>query len=87
MLEARLQNNERALEALGLALAENPMLPAVQLANGELLLLKGDYSAALESFEAAQKLMPNDVVTLKSFLLVSSVGGWLSKNSFRLTLK
>jgi tetratricopeptide (TPR) repeat protein len=60
LLEARLQNNERALEALGLALAENPMLPAVQLANGELLLLKGDYSAALESFEAAQKLMPND---------------------------
>jgi Flp pilus assembly protein TadD len=36
------------------------MLPAVQLANGELLLLDGDYEAALTSFEAAQKLMPND---------------------------
>jgi Flp pilus assembly protein TadD len=36
------------------------MLPAVQLANGELLLLEGDYEAALDSFEAAQKLMPND---------------------------
>jgi Flp pilus assembly protein TadD len=36
------------------------MLPAVQLANGELLLLQGDYAGALESFEAAQKLMPND---------------------------
>jgi tetratricopeptide (TPR) repeat protein len=60
LLEARLQNSERALEALGNALAENPMLPAVQLANGELLLLDGDYEAALTSFEAAQKLMPND---------------------------
>jgi len=60
LLEARLQNNERAIEALGRALAENPMLPAVQLANGELLLLDGDYEAALTSFEAAQKLMPND---------------------------
>ncbi len=60
LLEARLHNNDRALHALGLALAENPMLPAVQLANGELLLLKGDYDAALQSFEAAQKLMPND---------------------------
>jgi tetratricopeptide (TPR) repeat protein len=60
LLEARLHNNERALDALGHALAENPMLPAVQLANGELLLLEGDPEAALESFEAAQKLMPND---------------------------
>ena len=60
LLEARLQNNERAIEALGRALAENPMLPAVQLANGELLLLDGDYEAALTSFEAAQKLMSND---------------------------
>ena len=60
LLEARLHNNERALDALDHALAENPMLPAVQLANGELLLLEGDYRAALESFEAAQKLMPND---------------------------
>lgn len=60
LLEARLQNNERALDALGNALAENPMLPAVQLANGELLLLEGDYEAALASFEAAQKLMPDD---------------------------
>jgi tetratricopeptide (TPR) repeat protein len=60
LLEARLHNNERALEALGHALAENPMLPAVQLANGELLLLNGDYDEALASFEAAQKLLPND---------------------------
>ena len=60
LLEARLQNHERALAALGHALAENPMLPAVQLAYGELLLLDGEYRAALTSFEAAQKLMPDD---------------------------
>jgi tetratricopeptide (TPR) repeat protein len=60
LLEARLHNNDRALDALGNALAENPMLPAVQLANGELLLLEGDFKGALESFEAAEKLMPND---------------------------
>jgi len=60
LLEARLQNNDRALVALGRALAENPMLPEVQLAHGELLLLAGDVDGALESFEAAEKLMPND---------------------------
>jgi tetratricopeptide (TPR) repeat protein len=60
LLEARLHNNERALDALSHALAENPMLPAVQLANGELLLMEGDHQGALESFEAAEKLMPND---------------------------
>ena len=60
LLEARLQNNDRALVALGRALAENPMLPEVQLAHGELLLLAGDVDGALESFEAAEKLIPND---------------------------
>jgi tetratricopeptide (TPR) repeat protein len=60
LLEARLQNNDRALEALGRALAENPMLPEVQLANGELLLLQGNAAGALASLEAAEKLMPND---------------------------
>jgi tetratricopeptide (TPR) repeat protein len=60
LLEARLHNNQRALDALDHALAENPMLPAVQLANGELLLLEGDSAGALESFEAAEKLMPAD---------------------------
>jgi len=60
LLEARLQNNDRALVALDRALAENPMLPEVQLAHGELLLLAGDVDGALESLEAAEKLMPND---------------------------
>jgi tetratricopeptide (TPR) repeat protein len=60
LLEARLHNNDRALDALSHALAENPMLPAVQLAHGELLLLEGDFRGALASFESAQKLMPDD---------------------------
>jgi len=60
LLEARLHNNDRALAALGRALAENPMLPEVQIAKGELLLLKGDVDGALESLEAAEKLIPDD---------------------------
>ena len=60
LLEARLHNNDRALAALTHALAENPMLPEVQLAKGELLLLEGDIDGALESFEAAEKLIPDD---------------------------
>jgi tetratricopeptide (TPR) repeat protein len=60
LLEARLQNNVRALAALRRALAENPMLPEVQLAKGELLLLEGDVDGALESLEAAEKLIPDD---------------------------
>ncbi len=42
LLEARLGNFERALDALGRAIHENSLLPEVQLANGELLLLQGD---------------------------------------------
>ena len=60
LLEARLQNNERALAALDSALAENPMLPEAHLARGELLLLEGDVDGALESLEAAEKLIPDD---------------------------
>jgi predicted Zn-dependent protease len=60
LLEARLHNNDRALLALSRALVENPMLPEVQLAKGELLLLEGDVDGALESLEAAEKLIPDD---------------------------
>ena len=60
LLEARLHNNDRALVALSRALAENPMLPEVQLAKGELLLLAGDVDGALQSLEAAEKLIPDD---------------------------
>jgi len=60
LLEARLHNNERALDSLARALAENPMLPEVQLARGELLLLAGNFDAAVDALEAAEKLIPND---------------------------
>jgi tetratricopeptide (TPR) repeat protein len=60
LLEARLHNYDRALAALGRAVAENPMLPEVQLARGELLLLEGDVDGALDSLEAAEKLFPDD---------------------------
>jgi len=60
LLEARLGNHERALEALGRALHENTMLPEVQLAYGELLLLDGDFEGALESLMEAEKLLPSD---------------------------
>ncbi len=60
LLEARLRNHDRALEGLEKALGENPMLPEVQLASGELLLLQGDVDAALEALESAGKLIPGD---------------------------
>jgi len=60
LLEARLNNSPRALTSLSRALAENPMLPEVQLAAGELLLLDGDFDGALAALEAAEKLIPND---------------------------
>lgn len=60
LLEARLGNRERALNALAQALHENPLLPEVQLANGEILLLEGDVDGALESFGAAANLLQDD---------------------------
>lgn len=60
LLEARLGNHDRALDALGRAIAENALLPEVQLAHGELLLLKGDVEGALRSFEAAANLLRSD---------------------------
>ncbi|MCU0233066.1 MAG: tetratricopeptide repeat protein [Thermoanaerobaculales bacterium] len=60
LLEARLGNHDRALDALGRAIAENALLPEVQLAHGELLLLKGEVDGALRSFEAAANLLRTD---------------------------
>lgn len=60
LLEARLGNSERALEALARAIHENSLLPEVQLANGELLLQKGDAAGALQSLDAASSLLRND---------------------------
>ena len=60
LLEAQLGNYDRALNALGRAIYENPLLPEVQLANGELLLLKGRTDEALLSLEAASNLLHDD---------------------------
>ena len=60
LLEARLGNRERALNALAQAVDENPLLPEVQLANGEILLLEGDVDGALESLNAAANLLQDD---------------------------
>ena len=60
LLEARLGNFDRALEALALAIHENSLLPEVQLANGELLLMRGDIDGALQSLQAAANLLRND---------------------------
>ncbi len=60
LLEARLGNYDRGLEALTKALNENSLLPEVQLANGELLLLRGQPDEALQAFEAASNLLRDD---------------------------
>ncbi len=60
LLEARLGNFDRALDALARAIHENSLLPEVQLANGELLLMRGDIDGALRSLEAATNLLRND---------------------------
>lgn len=60
LLEARLGNFDRALDALSRAIHENSLLPEVQLANGELLLLEGDVDGALKSLESAANLLRND---------------------------
>lgn len=60
LLDARLGNSERALRELEQALAENPLLPEVQLTYGELLLIQGDLEGALQALEAASNLLRND---------------------------
>jgi tetratricopeptide (TPR) repeat protein len=60
LLDARLGNQDRALRELEQALNENPLLPEVQLAYGELLLIRGDLAGALESLQAASNLLQED---------------------------
>jgi tetratricopeptide (TPR) repeat protein len=60
LLEARLGNHERALAHLQRAIEENPLLPEVQLARGELLLVNGAPNAALPALEAAANLLHDD---------------------------
>ncbi len=60
LLHARLGLADRALEDLGKALAENPLLPEVQLARGELLLAKGEVDAAIAALRSASNLLQDD---------------------------
>ncbi len=60
LLDAMLGNEERALVELDQALKENPLLPEVQLAYGELLLRQGRDAEALAAFQAARNLLPDD---------------------------
>jgi tetratricopeptide (TPR) repeat protein len=60
LLEARLGNYERSLGHLDRAIEENPLLPEVQLARGELLLVAGETDAAIIALEAAANLLHDD---------------------------
>lgn len=60
LLEARLGNRDRALSHLDRAIEENPLLPEVQLARGELLLAIGVAEPALVALESAANLLHDD---------------------------
>jgi tetratricopeptide (TPR) repeat protein len=60
LLEARLGNRDRALSHLDRAIEENPLLPEVQLARGELLLTVGLAAPATAALEAAANLLRDD---------------------------
>jgi len=60
LLEARIGNSDRALAHLDRAIQENPLLPEVQLARGELLLMSGDPDGAVNALEAAASLLHDD---------------------------
>ena len=56
----RLGNLDRALSHLDRAIEENPLLPEVQLARGELLLVAGAPTPATAALEAASNLLHED---------------------------
>jgi predicted Zn-dependent protease len=60
LLEAELGNLERADRYLKTALQENPLLPEVQLAYGELRLAAGEPDLALATFREATNLLRDD---------------------------
>jgi tetratricopeptide (TPR) repeat protein len=60
LLEARLGNRDRALSHLDRAIEENPLLPEVQLARGELLLAIGAAESAYKALESAANLLHDD---------------------------
>jgi len=61
LLDARLGKLEQAEEELARALEENPLLPEVQLAYGELLLARGEATQSMDAFNAASNLLQDDV--------------------------
>jgi tetratricopeptide (TPR) repeat protein len=60
LLDAKLGRDDRAIEELAKALRENPLIPEVQLAYGELLLASGRVEEALEAFRAADQYLQGD---------------------------
>ncbi len=60
LLDAKLGNHDRAKDELAKALEENPLLPEVQLAHGELLLLEGSIDQAIEALRSAANLLQED---------------------------
>ncbi len=60
LLDARVGRADRALGELARALEENPLLPEVQLAYGELLLLRGEDQKALAALRSASNLLQDD---------------------------
>ena len=60
LLEARLGNLDRALSHLDRAIEENPLLPEVQLARGELLLAGGMAEPAYKALDSAANLLHDD---------------------------
>ncbi len=60
LLDAELGSADRALGELERALEENPLLPEVQLAYGELLLRRGSVDEALAAIRSAANLLQDD---------------------------
>ncbi len=60
LLDASLLRKDRAIKELATALQENPLLPEVQLAYGELLLASGKVKEAGEALRSASNLLQDD---------------------------
>lgn len=60
LLDAALLSKDRAIKELATALQENPLLPEVQLAYGELLLADGKVKQAGEALRSASNLLQDD---------------------------
>ena len=78
LLDANLGNFDQAETALSQALQENPLLPEVQLAYGEVLLRRGDATNALNAFKAASNLLREDpAVQARSGQALAALGRYV----------